>query len=251
MQDFKNIYRWAEKYFNDNRVRLVILVLAGLFLVLLSVEGWLNIWVRSSLKDSLGWGKDPKVKISADLNWLTLFDIAQGKIRWVRVKGENCIISNIRFTSLNFQNGGFTFNLSLLLTKQRLQLLSIGATTVEATVTAKSFSEYLNLLYPQLKPGVKIYPGEFLISSEAKLFEKEVPVQLAGELQISGPKNLRFYPTRLIISGRTVPKDFLRFLGNQIPLEFTLMEDWPLEVKEVTLKRDLLFLSFKEINYIR
>ncbi|MGE5583267.1 MAG: LmeA family phospholipid-binding protein [Bacillota bacterium] len=248
MPDLKKARLLIENYLKFKAVRVTILSLGGIFLLVLALEGWLNYWVRASLKESLGWGAGPQVKIAADLNWLSLYDLSQGRIRNVRVRAKNCLLSNLRFASLNLDNRGFTFNLPLLLKESRLEIKKINATKAEAVVTAAAFSDYLNLSYPQFKPAVDILPGELILAGQAPVFGTVVPVQIAGGLNIISPKDLRFYPTRLTISGREVPKDFLRFAGNQVPLSFSLLKGLPLQLETVALKKGFAYFSFKEID---
>jgi hypothetical protein len=221
-------------------------VTLGLFL--LCIELVLNFQVRTSLRESLGWGSGPQVKITAHLNWLSLKDVLEGRISWVRIDGENCIISNLRFAKLHLENQGFIFKLPVLFKERRLEFVHVNKTNIQAIVTASAFSDYLNLYYPQFQPLVKITPGTLIISGQAQIFKSIVPIKLAGALKIVSFKNLRFYPTRLFISGQGVPSHFLRFVGDQIPLQFSLMENWPLEIGTVNLKDGYVAMSFREIR---
>ena len=230
------------------KVKIVIAILAGICFIFFTVECWLNYKVRSDLRQSLGWGTGPRVKITAHLNWLSLVDVMNGRVGWVRIDGENCLISNLHFVKLHLENQGFTFNLPVLFQEKRLELVHLNKTKINAIVTASAFSDYLNLYYPQFKPTVKISPGVLVLRGQAPIFGNIVPVELTGSLKIVAPKNLRFYPTRLFIAKRAVPRDFLHFVGNQLPLQFSLMAEWPLAITSASLKEGYIAMAFKETN---
>jgi hypothetical protein len=136
-----------------------------------------------------------------------------------------------------------------LLFKKRLQFEAIQRTNVRAEVSADALRKYFDLFYPGLGLWVEVSPGYISLSGTARLFGKNVPVQLAGNLEISGPKNLRFFPERLYVSGRPVPRGLLRFIGTQWPLEFTILESWPLKLTGLILQKGRIFLFMREMNY--
>jgi hypothetical protein len=228
-------------------VKIALLVLTGIFLCLGALECWLNFRVRYDLRQALGWGSGPQVKIDAHINWLSLTDVIKGRVGWVRIDGTNCLISNLRFTELHLKNEGFTFSLPLLLRDRTLKLVHLYKTSIHAKVAAAAFSNYVNLYYPQFKPAVAIYPGELVFNGKIQVFRDIVPVEIAGLVKIASPKDLRFYPIRLVVSGRTVPPKYLHYIGNQIPLQFTVMADWPLALTGVSLNSGYVLMDFKEI----
>jgi hypothetical protein len=237
--------------FQSKKIQVVVYTFATVCLILFTAECWLNFQVRSHLRQSLGWGIGPEVKIAAHLNWLSIHDVMQGRVGWVKIDAENCLISNLHFARLHLQNDGFSFDLPLLFKEQRLKLIHVNKTRIWAKVTATALSEFLTLHYPQFKPVVQINPDRLIVSGETQLFGNVVPAMLSGTVKIASLKNLRFYPTGLLVYGHTVPPNFLRFISTQVPLEFTLMADWPLSVTAVSLKAGYLALDFKEINQPR
>jgi hypothetical protein len=188
------------------------------------------------------------VKIEAHLNWLSLKDIMGGRVGWVRIDAENCLISNLRFTKLHLENEGFAFNLPLLYKERRLEIIGLNKTRIQTKVSAGAFSEYMNLHYPEFKPVVTINPGELVVNGRIQLFGSTVPAELAGTIKIASPKDLRFYPTKLIVSGHKVHSKYLRYIGNQLPLQYAVMADWPLAVTSIELNSGYAALDFKEIN---
>jgi hypothetical protein len=237
--------------FQSNKIQLVVFTLTTVGLILFAAECWLNFQVRSHLRQSLGWGIGPEVKIAAHLNWLSIHDVMRGRVDWVKIDAKNCLISNLHFARLHLQNDGFTFDLPLLFKEKRLKLIQLNKTRIWAKVTATALSEFMKLHYPQFKPVVQINSDRVIVSGEAQLFGNVVPAMLSGTVKIASLKNLRFYPTGLFVYGHTVPPNFLRFIGAQVPLEFTLMADWPLSVTAVSLKPGYLALDFKEISQPR
>lgn len=248
MIDFHKFQLVIKSYLRPKAVKALILILAGIFLFLGAFECWLNFKVRGDLRQSLGWGSGPEVKIEAHINWLSLKDIISGRVGWVRIEGENCLISNLRFAELYLENEGFTFNLPLLFRERHLELIHLNKTRIHTKVTAAAFSDYLNLRYPEFKPVVTINLGELVLKGRIQLFGNTVPAELAGIIKIVSPKELRFYLTKLVVSGRNVPSKYLRYIGNQLPLQFTVMADWPLAVTAISLNSGYAALDFKEIN---
>lgn len=229
-------------------VKIGLMVLTAFFLCLGAFECWLNFKVRQDLRDSLGWGNRSDVKIEAHLNWLSLTDIIQGRVGHLQINAQNCLINNLRFAELHLINKGFTFNFPLLFKEHKLELIHLGQTRIQALIRASDFSDYVNLFYPQFKPMIRMIPGTLILSGEARIFGKTVPMELTGLLKILPPKKLRFYPTHLRISKRSAPPELLNFVGSKLPLEFELMSDFPLAITAIDLGRDTAVLSFKEIN---
>ncbi len=229
-------------------VKIGFIILAVVFLCLGILECWLNIKVRKDLRQSLGWGSGPQVKIEAHLNWLTMVDVFKGRVSHVRIDAHNCLISNLRFAELHLSNEGFTFNFPVLFRKHRLELIHLNSTRIQALVTAADFSDYVGLFYPEFKPQLTIIPGEIIFSGRARLFGQPLPIELGGFMKIVPPKSLRFYPTQLRISGRTAPPDLLNFLGAQFPLQFQLLGKWPFALTSIDLGNGSAVLNLKENN---
>lgn len=251
MLDFDKLRLAMKRCLRVKAFKASILILAGVFLFLGASECWLNFKVRRDLRQSLGWGSGPQVKINAHINWLSLKDILSGRVGWVRIDGENCLISNLRFTELHLDNKGFTFNLPRLFRERRLELIRLNQTRIHTRVAAAAFSDYLNIRYPEFKPAVTINPGELVLSGRIELFGNPVPAELAGAIKIVPPKDLRFFPTKLAISGRKVPSRYLSYIGNQLPMQFTVMADWPLAVTAISLNSGYAALDFQELNHHR
>ncbi len=248
MHDMGQLLEAVRDFLKIKMVRIGFIILTVVFLCLGVLECWLNIKVRKDLRQSLGWGNGPQVKIEAHINWLSLVDVLKGRVGRLRIDAQNCLISNLHFTELHLVNKGFTFNFPLLLKEHQLELIHVGRTRIQALIRTSDFNDYVNLFYPQFKPRIKINPGEVFFSGEARILGKTVPLELSGSLKIISPKKLRFYPTYLAISGRSAPTNFLNFVGSQLPLEFELMREWPLMITNISLERDAALLKFQEIN---
>lgn len=251
MVDLKKIRQFIAGYGKRKVIKTVFILIAGSFLFLASLEIYLNFHVRRSLRESMGWGSDPQVKIKARLNWLSLFDVLRGRVRWIKLQGENCRLSNLRFTKIELSNEGFKFNLPVLLKERRLVLLGIEDTSIKTVVSSEEFTEYMNFYYPQFQPSVRILPGKILLAGQTHIFHQTVPVELLGKLIIASPKTLRFLPLSLSISGRSFSKSFIEFIRTQIPLEFSLMKEWPLAVHALELKDGFVMLTFQELPMVK
>ncbi len=248
LHDIDQLLQKIRGFLKIKTIRVGLIILTAIFLCLGAFECWLNFKVRQDLRDSLGWGSGSQVKIKAHLNWLSLVDVLKGRVGWVRIDAQNCLISNLRFAELHLVNEGFTFNLPLLFEKHQLELIHLSKTRIQTLIRASDFSDYVNLFYPQFKPRIKIIPGTVAFSGEARIFGKTVPMELTGFMKILPPKKLRFYPTHLMISGHSASANFLKLVGTRLPLEFELMSEWPLALTSIDLKNSLVVLNLKEMN---
>jgi len=104
-----------------------------------------------------------------------------------------------------------------------------------------------HLKYPHVKPAINFAPDRLKVTGEVETFGNLVPIRLEGQLQIIQPKTLRFYPEVLRISERSVPGTFLKLIGNQIPLEVTVLQTWPVQIQNLTLREGILALTIREI----
>lgn len=248
MDHFEKLHLMIKGYLKLKTVRTGLFILTAVFLVLGVLECWLNFKVRRDLRQALGWGSGPQIKIEAHLNWLSLVDVLKGRVGHVRIDAHNCLISNLRFAELHLVNEGFNFNFPILFHEHRLELIHLNSTKIQALITAPDFSDYVALFYPQFKPRLTIIPGELIFLGRAKIFGKFLPVELGGFMKVKPPKSLRFYPTHLVISGHSAPPNFLNFIGSQLPLEFKVMSEWPLELTSINLGNGSAVLNLKEMN---
>ncbi len=248
MHDRSQLLKALRAFLKIKMVRIGVIILTVVFLLLGVLECWLNIKVRKNLRQSLGWGNGPQVKIEANINWLSLVDVLKGRVGHLRIDAHNCLISNLRFAELHLINEGFTFNFPVLFRKHRLELIHLNSTKIQALVTAADFSDYVGLFYPEFKPRLTIISGELIFSGRARLFGKPLPIELGGFMKIVPPKSLRFYPTQLRISGRTAPPDLLNFLGSQIPLKFQVLGKWPFALTSIDLGNGSVVLNLIENN---
>jgi hypothetical protein len=149
---------------------------------------------------------------------------------------------------LEIESEGITFELPVLLKEKRFQVTRIHRTRIKAAITENAFQEYLTSAYSELAPQIKIVGPGIQLSARALVFGNSLPVVLEGRLGVSGPKKLRFIPERLMVAGRPVVSSFIQLISKQIPLEFSIMNEWPLEITEVHLEQGVLFLSLKELK---
>jgi hypothetical protein len=236
------------RVFQRKGIRPAIYILSGIFLLVLTLEFWLNFQIRTSLRRNLTEGAGPDVRIEAKVSWMNISDLMNGRVKQVWVRGRNCVMNGLSFEELLIDNHGFSFDLPQLLKEKKLNLLSVNQTRINAAINEKGFQEYFDLRYPAFEPGVKVFPGSLRLTGKAQLFGNTVSLGVEGVLMISSPKSLRFYPKRLLVGERAVPREFMKFVSDQIPLEFTLMEDWPLKITGLALKQSSIQISFQEIT---
>jgi hypothetical protein len=56
---------------------------------------------------------------------------------------------------------------------------------------------------------------------------------------------LRFDPKGLFIAGRPVPGSLLNLVGQQVPLDFSILTGWPLEITSVVIRKGYIDLSLR------
>ncbi len=234
-----------QQLFERRKIRLAIIAVIIIVFLIFVIEIALNLWIRSSLTASLR-GEAPRTKIDASIGWLSMKDFFQGRVKQVYVNARNCRISDLNYLRFQLENQGFSFNMPLLFKKKRLQIIAAEKTVITAMIEAKALQEYLNLKHPGYALGVAIYSERIRLTGQAVFLGNKVPVWLEGRLINPTGKTIRFYPESLSIAGRVVPKDFLNMLGNQIPLEFSVLGDWPLQITEIHLMQGILRISMKE-----
>lgn len=224
----------------------IVRVLAVVFLVLLILESGLNFWVRSGLRRSLLSNPGPDYQIQFKVGWLGLGDLLAGRVNRVRVNAKNCSLNELRYSKLVIDSQGFSFNLRAFLKEKRLEITELKKTRISGVVGEQALSDYLNLRYPQYQSAIRIKPGGLELSGTAHILNQIIPVKLEGNLKAISGKRLRFYPTRLIIANSKVSGSLLRIVSEQAPLEFGIMEDWPLKISDFKLEEKRIKISMEE-----
>ena len=238
----------AKSLLKPKQLRIFVYIMLGTILAIFILEFSLNMWIRASLRKGLSRDLSSTTKIMTAISWLSLDDFFHGRVRWVKINAQNCRVGDLRYAGLQIDNRGFVCNLSKLLRRKELEFISLNQTTVAATIGETALQDYFNLFYPGTGLTLKILPEKWRLSATTEIFGNRVLAQLDGKIAIASEKSLRFYPERLIIAGRVVPRDFLKFIGNQIPLEFSIMERWPLRITGIRLGEGVVFIKFREVR---
>lgn len=249
MQSFRHYCRqWVgqfERLLARKYVKPAIIGLAGFLIGVLLAEFGLNFWIRSALRASL-IDTGAKSQLKADLSWLSLPDLARGRIRYARLNATHCRISELNLARLDLVNEGFRFDLPLLLRGGGLRFLEVRKTAVEAWVSDQALSEYLRTHYPDYQLDLNVLADRVRLTGVASVFGNEVPILLEGEVAPVDYRNIRFFPKRLLISGRSMGSSFVGLIGDQIPLEFPLLPNLPLRLTGLRLKPGQVRLSWRE-----
>lgn len=240
MIDFKRIM-------SNHKFRTSFLIFVATVLIILAVELTLNLWIRSSLKAGLTGANNPDAKVAVSINWMGVKDLWEGKVRRIKIDGRNCRISNLDYERLQLDNQGFSLDLPLLLKEKRLEITSIQRTKIAASVSERALQDYLNLSHPGYGVGVIIKPGQLQLSGNVLLLGNKVPVELKGELVNSSSKTIEFHPSGFSIARHSVSGEVVDFIGNQLPLKFSVMENWPLMITRIQLTEGMLSISLKEL----
>ncbi len=219
---------------------------AALLVLVVALEFGLNLWVRSALRTSL-IDLETNSQIDADLSWFTFGDLAQGRVRFAKVRCTNCKISDLSLANLDIASQGFRFDLPLLLRRRALRFLELRPTIVKASLTDKALSNYLRLKYPEYNLDINILPDRVRLTGVAAVFGNTVPLLLEGNVAPVGTKSIRFYPEKLLVSGRSMGSTVLKYLGEQVPLEFPLLAQLPLRLSSLRLKPGGLELSWRDL----
>lgn len=231
------------RYFHRGKKLLFALtVLLGL---LIGAEIGLNLWVRAALAGAF-LGETGRGATRASISWIGLGDILEGRIKWVRVRARHCKIGSLEYKTLHIDNRGLILNMPILLKEKRLQISSIQSTKVQAQIDTAALQKYLNTFYAQFKPHLAILPNRLQFSGVAPVLGSPLPVRLEGDLRLSDPKRLQFFPTRLAIAGRPVAGNLLRFVSDQIPLQFGVLENWPLQIIGFSLKKGYIAVELQQ-----
>lgn len=225
-----------------------IIISIGLIMLFWVIECGLNLWIRSGLHRSLADDPYGKAEISLQVSWLGLNDILAGKVNRVHINARDCLVNNLRYSRLEIDSQGFRFNLKTLLRQKRLQIIKMDQTRIEGVIAENDLNDYLNFRYPEYNSNVKIKPGRLILTGSARVFNQIIPIQLEGELKAISEKRLRFYPISLVIAERDISGSLLRIVSEQVPLEFGVMEDWPLQMSDFRLEAERIKISMEEID---
>jgi hypothetical protein len=224
------------------------LVLTGLLLLFFTVEFGLNLWVRSALRRSLLQDSESgRVRIEK-FDWLTPGDLLSGRFKPLKLDCWNCRIGAIAFEQLHVDSQGFRLDPLKLLVEKKLSLFDLDSTSITARITAKAATDYLRRDFAAFGPKVEFIPGGITVTGETELWQNRVKVRLSGGLTLSSPRMIRFFPERLNISGRQVPRDFLRYISGRIPLEVAVLQDWPFQITRLKLEPGTLIMVMREME---
>lgn len=222
-------------------------IVAGILILGIGLELGLNLWLRSALRREFIAPGSGAYRLDARISWLNLMDLASGKVKWIRIKAKDCLVSELVYQSLEIDNQGLDVDLPRLLTKRELVIENIATTRVRGVIGERGLTDYLRLKYSQYQPEVRMLPGQIQVFGDVNLFGAATRVQVAGGLKASGPKTLRFFPEQVQIATRNVPRELLEFISTQLPLAFSLMENWPLQILKFTLGDQAMTIELMEI----
>lgn len=234
-----------QRLMGNRKLQTAFLIFAAMVGFILLVELAMNVWIRSSLKAGLG-GNNPNAKIAVSINWMGLKDLWQGRVNRIRIDGRNCRIGNLDYERLQLNNQGFSLDLPVLLKEKRLEITSIRRTKISASVSANALQDYINLNHPGFGVEVKIHSGQLELSGNVSLLGNQVPVQLEGQLANSAAKTVEFRPKGFSIAGRRVSGEIIQFINNQLPVKFSIMENWPLMITGILLTEGKLTIDLTE-----
>lgn len=236
----------GQDFLKRKNTRRFIRAVAVVFLVILALESGLNYWVRSGLRRSFLSNPGPDYQIQSKMGWLGLSDILAGRVNRVRVNAKNCSLNDLRYSKLVIDSLGFSFKLRTFLTEKRLSITEIKKTRISGVIDEQALNDYLNLRYPEYQSSLKIKSGGLILSGSAHILNQIIPVKLEGNLKAVTDKRLRFYPSRLLIANNKVSGSLLRIVSEQVPLEFGIMEDWPLKISDFKLEEKRIEIAMEE-----
>lgn len=244
MQDFGEWRDWLQR---PSKLCRALFIIAGIFLMIILLEVGLNFWMRSLLSHQFIENGGTGFQLQASMGWMKLTDFVRGKVKRIHLESENCIISGLRYHYLRINNEWLDFDLPLLIQKKELRLEQIGKTKVEGIINETALSEYLNAKYPEFQPKTVIVPGRVRISGKVSIFGRLTDIMLEERMEASGPKTIRFFTESLAIDGRQVPEDLVKLITTQIPLNFSVMEDWPLKITKLQLNKEQVEIHLEEM----
>jgi hypothetical protein len=237
-----------QRIMGNPKLRTAFLIFAATLCVFWVVELTLNLWIRASIKTGLAGAGNPDAKVTVALDWMGLKDIWRGKISRIKIDAQNCRISNLDYQRLSLDNQGFSLDLPVLLKEKRLAITSIEKTKISASVSEQALADYINRLHPGYGVGVKIQPSRLQLSGCFLLFGKKVPVVLEGGLVNLAPKTIEFHPSGLSVAKQWISGEVVSFISNQLPVQFAIMENWPLMITRIQLNQGIVSISLKEYH---
>lgn len=240
------ILEFFKRILKPKAVRRSTLITAGLLILLFVIESGLNFWIRSGLRSSLVADTARGYKIDSKVSWLGLGDIFRGRVNHIRVNVRNCSLNELRYSKLLIDSQGFRFNLPVFLKEKRLEIIEMRKTQINGVIDEQALNDYLSLRYPEYQSTLKIKPGGLILSGSAHILNKIIPVKLEGDLRVISEKRLRFYPTRLLIANSNISGSLLRIVSEQVPLEFGIMEGWPLIINDFILEEKKIKVAMEE-----
>jgi hypothetical protein len=226
-------------------IKLIILITTGVLLCLLIMEIGMNYWIRSSIRRELVAANAMESKAMVNISWISISDFFAGKVNQISVDAQNSILNDLRYSRLTMDCRGFWFDLPKLFKERRLIILRMKPTRIFATVDETALNKYLDLRYPDLNSNLRVRKGGVVLSGWAFVFNNRVSIELEGELKAIAERHLRFFPTRLIIAGRKITGTLLKIAGEQLPMEFEIMEGWPLKISSFNIKDRKIEITMK------
>ncbi|HOP75463.1 MAG TPA: LmeA family phospholipid-binding protein [Bacillota bacterium] len=239
---------WRDWLRRPSKQRSTLFIIAGVFLVIFLLQTGLNLWVRSLLSHQLIENGGAGFQLQASMGWMKLTDLIRGKLKRIHLESKNCIISGLRYQYLRVDNEWLDFDLPLLIRERQLRLERIGTTKVQGIISETALSDYLNLNYPEFQPKTVILPGRIRISGKVSIFGRMTDIMLEERVETSGPKTIRFFTESISIGGKQVPSDLVKLITTQIPLNFSVMEDWPLKITKLQLTKGQLEIHLEEMT---
>lgn len=205
----------------------------------------MNYWLRLSIRRQLIAATPMVSRVTVNTGWIGISDFFAGKVNYISINAQNSILNDLRYSRLTMDCRGFWFDLPKLLKERSLKILRMGPTQIFAIVDETALNEYLDLHYPDLNSDLRVRKGGVILSGWAFIFNNRVSIELEGELKAITEKHLRFFPTRLIIAGRKITGTLLKIVGEQLPMEFEIMEGWPLKINSFNIKDRKIEITMK------
>lgn len=231
--------------FKKNVLKSIFLVALGIFLVVSIAEIGLNLWVRSVLRRELIEAPGRKSQITTHIGWLSMRTLLAGKVNQISVKANNCLLKDLRYAELRIDCQGFWFDVAKMFQEKSLVIIGMEPTQIIGVIDEQALNEYLDMRYPEIDSDLQIKSGGLILSGWASIFSKRVLIELEGDLKAISARQLRFYPTKLIIANQKVSGALLRVAGEQLPIEFGIMEGWPLKISGLTVGENRIQLTME------
>lgn len=216
-------------------INLFILIATGVFLFFIITEIGMNYWIRSSIRRELIKGSGMESQATVRISWMNIRSFFGGKVNQIWIDAQNCNLNDLRYSRLTMDSRGFWFDLPELLFEKRLVIIRMEPTRIFALIDEPALNEYLALRYPELNCNLRVRSGGVILSGWALVFNNRVSIELEGDLKVIAERRLRFFPTRLMIADRKLTGTLLKIVGEQLPMEFEIMEGWPLKINSFKL----------------